>query len=161
MARKKSRFTICRKCKHGYPRGKRLAHRLHDCLDKKEAARIGRATKAVQRETRMSKIKGLTKKSKAALSLLDKWTKEDLAAGKAPVVGSDGSRESVHYGGADNPHETVKCLEAWGLESDALLWTAAKYISRAGKKDGESPLKDLKKALFYLKRRVENLEKRR
>lgn len=38
-----------------------------------------------------------------------------------------------HYGG-DTAHETIKCLEAWGLEGDALLWNAAKYISRAGKK---------------------------
>lgn len=48
----------------------------------------------------------------------------------------------AHYGG-DVPHEVVKCLEAWGLESDALLWNAVKYISRAGKKN--SALEDLKK----------------
>lgn len=71
------------------------------------------------------------------------------------------SKESVnhpvHYGG-DVPHETVKCLEAWGLESDALLWNAVKYISRAGKKGPE--LEDLRKALWYLQRRITKLEEK-
>ena len=61
----------------------------------------------------------------------------------------------THYGG-DTPHETIKCLSAWGLESDALLWNAAKYISRAGKKG--DLLEDLKKARFYLERRIATLE---
>lgn len=60
-----------------------------------------------------------------------------------------------HYGG-DVAHETVKCLEAWGLESDALLWNAVKYISRAGKKGAS--LEDLKKARWYLDRRISKLE---
>ena len=55
-----------------------------------------------------------------------------------------------HYGGADNPHETIKCLAAWGLTSNAYLWTAAKYLSRADRKPGEGGLKDLEKAVFYL-----------
>lgn len=60
-----------------------------------------------------------------------------------------------HYGG-DVPHEIIKCLHAWGLESDALLWNSAKYIGRAGKKD--DILQDLKKARFYLDRRIQDLE---
>jgi len=73
-------------------------------------------------------------------------------------VGSDGSKDSTHYGGADNPHEVIKCLEAWGLEKDALLWNAVKYVARSGKKIDQPTLKDLKKALYYLKRRVDKLE---
>jgi hypothetical protein len=60
-----------------------------------------------------------------------------------------------HYGG-DVPHEVVKCLEAWGLEKDALLWNSVKYISRAGKK--ASMIEDLKKARWYLDRRIATLE---
>ncbi len=60
-----------------------------------------------------------------------------------------------HYGG-DVPHETIKCLEAWGLESDALLWNAVKYISRAGKKGQK--IEDLKKAAWYLDRRIKLME---
>lgn len=63
-----------------------------------------------------------------------------------------------HYGG-DVPHETWKCLNAWGLEADALLWNAVKYISRAGKKD--NLLEDLKKAQWYLNKRIELLERRK
>ncbi len=58
-----------------------------------------------------------------------------------------------HYGG-DVEHEVIKCLKAWGLESDALLWNAVKYIARAGKK--ERFTEDLEKSLFYLKRRIED-----
>ena len=64
----------------------------------------------------------------------------------------------AHYGG-DVPHEVVKCLEAWGLESDALLWNAVKYIARAGKKGNAA--EDLKKASWYLSRRIERLENRK
>lgn len=62
-----------------------------------------------------------------------------------------------HYGG-DVPHEVVKCLEAWGLESDALLWNTVKYIARAGKKG--AAIEDLKKAAWYLARRIERMEGR-
>lgn len=53
----------------------------------------------------------------------------------------------AHYGG-DVPHEVYKCLSAWGLESDALLWNAVKYIARSGKKNNK--LEDLRKASWYL-----------
>jgi uncharacterized protein DUF3310 len=60
-----------------------------------------------------------------------------------------------HYGG-NVPHETWKCLHAWGLEADALLWNAVKYISRAGKKGDR--LEDLLKAQWYLNRRIALME---
>ena len=70
-------------------------------------------------------------------------------------------KESVnhpaHYGG-DVPHEVVKCLCAWGLESDALLWNAVKYIARSGKKG--PAIEDLKKAVWYLSRRIASMEQR-
>jgi predicted HAD superfamily Cof-like phosphohydrolase/BMFP domain-containing protein YqiC len=69
-------------------------------------------------------------------------------------------REAVdhpsHYGGADNPHEVIKCLQAWGLEKDALVWNAGKYIARAHLK-GE-PVESYQKACWYLLRRVALLE---
>jgi len=66
----------------------------------------------------------------------------------------------IHYGG-DVPHEVWKCLNAWGLEADALLWNSVKYISRAGKKDHRKKLEDLKKAAWYLNKRIELLERKR
>lgn len=63
----------------------------------------------------------------------------------------------IYYGGADDPYEAIKVIEAWNLCFH--LGNTVKYISRAGKKDGNSATQDLKKALFYLNRKIELLEK--
>ena len=63
----------------------------------------------------------------------------------------------IYYGGADDPYEAIKVIEAWNLGFH--LGNTVKYISRAGKKDGKSATQDLKKALFYLNRKIELLEK--
>ena len=62
----------------------------------------------------------------------------------------------AHYGGEDNPYEAIKVIEAWGL--DFPLGNAVKYISRAGKKGKDKELEDLKKAAWYVARRIEQLE---
>lgn len=64
----------------------------------------------------------------------------------------------AHYGGKNNVYETVKVIEAWGLDKDYFLGNVVKYISRAGKKDPGKLIEDLKKAQWYLNRRIENLE---
>lgn len=63
----------------------------------------------------------------------------------------------AHYGGADNPYEAIKVIEAWELGFH--LGNAVKYIARAGKK-GDT-LEDLKKARWYLDRLIEGMEARR
>jgi len=63
-----------------------------------------------------------------------------------------------HYGGESNPYEYVKVARAWGLDKDALLWTAGKYLCRQGKKGGEPNLKDLKKMRWYISERITGLE---
>lgn len=63
-----------------------------------------------------------------------------------------------HYGGEDNPYEVIKVAEAWGLDKDAYLFNVVKYVARAGKKDSSKELEDLKKAAFYLDRRIKLLE---
>lgn len=62
-----------------------------------------------------------------------------------------------HYGG-DTVYEVIKVCEAWGLDSDAYLFNVVKYVGRAGKK-GDA-LEDLKKARFYLERRINKMEER-
>jgi hypothetical protein len=62
-----------------------------------------------------------------------------------------------HYGGKNNEYETIKVIDAWGLGFS--LGNTVKYISRAGKKEKDKELQDLKKALFYLKHHIDNLEK--
>ena len=63
-----------------------------------------------------------------------------------------------HYGGEDNPHEVVKIAEATGIDKDAYLFNVLKYIIRSGKKDDNPPVQDLKKALWYLDRRIKTIE---
>ena len=61
-----------------------------------------------------------------------------------------------HYGGADNPFETIRVIDAWRL--DFCLGNAVKYISRAGKKKRTTAIEDLKKAIWYIQHEVERLE---
>jgi hypothetical protein len=64
-----------------------------------------------------------------------------------------------HYGGENNTYEVIKVCEAWGLDLDAYLFNVVKYVARAGKKDKKKEIEDLKKAEFYLRRKIQNLEK--
>lgn len=68
---------------------------------------------------------------------------------------SDAVDHPDHYGGEDNPYEVIKVAEAWGFDKDAYLFNVLKYIGRPAKGDY---LEDLKKARFYLNRKINNLE---
>lgn len=69
-------------------------------------------------------------------------------------------KESVnhpqHYGGVENIYEAIKVIDAWEL--GFALGNTVKYISRAGKKDKNKELEDLKKALWYLQHHINQLE---
>lgn len=58
-----------------------------------------------------------------------------------------------HYGGKDNTYEAIKVIEAHNLGFH--LGNALKYILRAGKKPGVSPIEDLKKAQWYIDRFIQ------
>jgi Protein of unknwon function (DUF3310) len=68
---------------------------------------------------------------------------------------SDPVNHPAHYGGADDPYEAIKVVEAWALNFH--LGTVLKYLCRAGKKG--NALEDLKKAKWYLDREISNREK--
>lgn len=76
------------------------------------------------------------------------------AAPPALPPSGDAFKRPDHYGGADNPYEVIKVLEAWGLDKDFYLGNVIKYVARAGKKDPGTYLQDLEKALEYLQFRV-------
>lgn len=59
-----------------------------------------------------------------------------------------------HYGGADNPYECIRVIEAWQLGFN--LGNVAKYIARAEHKG--AALDDLRKAAWYLAREISNRE---
>lgn len=69
-------------------------------------------------------------------------------------MASDPVNHPPHYGGADNPYEAIKVIEAWGL--GFCLGNVVKYISRAGRKG--AAVEDLKKARWYLDREITRME---
>jgi hypothetical protein len=68
---------------------------------------------------------------------------------------TDPVNHPAHYGGADNPYEAIKIIEAWSL--GFCLGNVVKYILRAGKKSPDM-LADLRKARWYLDREIQRLE---
>jgi hypothetical protein len=61
-----------------------------------------------------------------------------------------------HYEGENNIYEAIKVIDAWELGFS--LGNTVKYISRAGKKNSDKELEDLKKAKWYLDHHIKNLE---
>lgn len=50
----------------------------------------------------------------------------------------------------------IDVIEDWDL--DFCLGSALKYIKRAGKKDNNPSVQDLNKVIWYVKRRIQELE---
>lgn len=71
-------------------------------------------------------------------------------------MSDDAVNHPAHYGGADNPYEAIKVIEAWRL--GFCLGNAVKYIARSERKG--AAIEDLKKARWYLDREIENRERR-
>jgi hypothetical protein len=83
-----------------------------------------------------------------------------VCEGKGPCQCKSVRTEQVnhpqHYGGEDNLYEAIKVIDAWELGFS--LGNTVKYISRAGKKNKEKELEDLRKALWYLQHHITKLE---
>ncbi len=60
-----------------------------------------------------------------------------------------------YYGGADNPHETRKFINAHNLNFN--LGNVVKYVVRAGKKDDNTVVQDLRKAIQYIEFELERI----
>ena len=58
-----------------------------------------------------------------------------------------------YYGGEDNVYEAIKVIQAHDL--NFCLGNAIKYVLRAGKKDSDTRIKDLQKAIEYLQFEIE------
>ena len=84
---------------------------------------------------------------------LAKWADSESAITPAT---DDPVNAPFHYtsGGV----EVIDALEAWGLDRDFCLGNVVKYVARAGKKDPAKLTEDLKKARWYLDRRIKQLE---
>jgi hypothetical protein len=75
------------------------------------------------------------------------------------MLGKEMVNHPEHYGGSENKYEAIKVIDAWDLGFS--LGNTVKYISRAGKKDKDKEIQDLKKAAWYLQHHIENLETNR
>lgn len=62
----------------------------------------------------------------------------------------------LHYGGENNTYEVINVIETWQL--DFHLGNVVKYIARAGVKSADTELEDLKKALWYLQRKIKQYD---
>lgn len=79
------------------------------------------------------------------------WSDED--DGLRALAAREAVNHPAHYGGAENPYEAIKVIEAWDLNFN--LGNVVKYICRAGKKDQNPLLGDLEKAREYLDFEIE------
>lgn len=108
--------------------------------------------------TRMDGVEGegegenLSEAIKALTSALT--SPEPPLDGRAATAPISAVGHPPHYGGADDPYEAIKVIEAWGL--GFCLGNTVKYISRAGKKGDR--LEDLQKARWYLEREIKREE---
>ena len=64
---------------------------------------------------------------------------------------ADGVNHPAHYNAGGI--EAIDVIEAWGL--GFCLGNVVKYIARAGRKPGATPLQDLKKSQWYLSREID------
>lgn len=85
------------------------------------------------------------------------YKKESISclSGETIPISKDPVNHPSHY--KSNGIEVIDVIESFKLNYH--LGNVIKYICRAGKKDPSKYLEDLKKAAFYLKRNIENLEK--
>jgi hypothetical protein len=122
-----------------------------------ERARHGSVV-LTKRDRELLREVGLSPDDRQALVALARAKQESILARahQEVVKTAEKVNHPAHYGGADNPYEAIKVIEAWELGFS--LGNSVKYISRAGKKD--DALEDLKKARWYLNREIQNLEKK-
>ena len=67
---------------------------------------------------------------------------------------SDGVNHPAHYRSHPSGTECIEIVRHMGFN----LGNVVKYLWRAGLKDGEPSLKDLKKAEFYLRDEIKRIE---
>ena len=96
--------------------------------------------------------------SLAVLHVHEKACSKNPDGSQNDVEGDDLVEHPAHYGGKDNPYETIKVLEAV-MSPEAFrgfcVGNAWKYLSRAGKKDPAKLWEDLEKAHWYLNYLIE------
>lgn len=65
----------------------------------------------------------------------------------------------AHYGGEHAQFEPIKVIKGYGWLEGFCLGSALKYIARAGKKDLNKKVEDLRKAAWYISYLADDIEK--
>ena len=65
-----------------------------------------------------------------------------------------------YYGGADNPYEAIKIIDALSLTKGFCLGSAIKYLVREGSKQDNPAVQDLQKAAWYLNYYIDYINKK-
>jgi hypothetical protein len=81
------------------------------------------------------------------------WTDDMDDSDLTGLAAREAVNHPAHYGGAENPYEAIKVIEAWELNFN--LGNVLKYVSRAGRKDASRDIEDLEKAAAYLRFEIE------
>jgi hypothetical protein len=85
-----------------------------------------------------------------------RWAKRMGLGWKAKKAADNNPVDSPEHYVEGRTIEPIDVIEDWGLDKDHYLANVVKYISRYGRKDSaKDPKLCLKKAMFYLKRRIE------
>lgn len=63
-----------------------------------------------------------------------------------------------NYYKVGTPWELIPFLKAWGFDKDAYIFQTIVYLFRAGRKHPEELIQDYKKAEYYLRLRIADLE---
>lgn len=94
-------------------------------------------------------------KEVASVQFKSDWWRYPASLIEQHLVEEDVVNEPSHYK-LPNGIEVIDVIE--GAELGFHLANSVKYILRAGKKDKDKELQDLKKAEYYLKRKIKQLE---
>ncbi len=83
---------------------------------------------------------------------------KDILDDAQPVEAIEPVKEAINHPSHYNmgKYEAIDVIEDWNLNFN--LGNTIKYISRAGHKDKDKTIEDLKKSLWYLQREIANLE---
>lgn len=87
---------------------------------------------------------------------MEEEQRADMMANTAPRPAKNDDIEHPAYYGGDTAYEVVKVIEAWGLYGNGFRAQTIQYLARADRKD--EPLKDLRKARWWLDREIRRLE---
>jgi hypothetical protein len=98
----------------------------------------------------------MEKKTENATVRIREASLRDIPPAETPPARRDTINHPAHYNTGDI--EVIDAIEDWKLGFN--LGNVVKYVARAGKKDPDKLIEDLRKARWYLDREIQKLGSR-